>query len=280
MRIRFFIMMIFVVFVMICHENTVWAGDENVTVITKDQKFANVRVVAIIDDHIRIKAGYMKEEGLKLSREDVLKIIFPGGNEESKGIVLKGETNFNGTIKKMMDGKWFISIDGVKGELILENGQLLSVNFTESVPMDSLSKGDENWKYSKGINILEWIYENDAAIFGEGVGYLLDIEKVSLATNKIIISSYIQAGKKMSSSCDSPCIECTLTDENNNAYDIIRSKTKGIPELGGKKPLVINCPVPKNGIDKFVIRLRNCGDYCGTGDWFTLPAFNTGLLQK
>ncbi len=141
MKIRFFIMMIFAAFVVNCQVNTVWAGDENVTVITKDQKFANVRVVAVIDDHIRIKAGYMKEDGLKLSREDVLKIIFPGGNEESKGIVLKGETNFNGTIKKMMDGKWFISIDGVKGELILENGQLLSVNFTESVPMDSLSRG-------------------------------------------------------------------------------------------------------------------------------------------
>ncbi|MCP4350745.1 MAG: hypothetical protein GY795_35195 [Desulfobacterales bacterium] len=280
MKIRFFILMIFAAFVMICQGNTVLAGDENVTVITKDQKFANVRVVAIIDDLIRIKADYMKEEGLKLSREDVLKIIFPGGNEESKGIVLKGETNFNGTIKKMMDGKWFISIDGVKGELILEDGQLLSVNFTESVPMDSFSRGDENWKYSKGINILEWIYENDAAVFGKGVDYLLDIEKISLATNKITISSYIQAGKKISKHCNSFCVECTLTDENNNAYDIMKSEEKDIPELGGKKHLIIDCPVPKNGINKFVIRLRSCGANCGARNWFTLPAFNTGLLQK
>lgn len=279
------------------------------TVITTDQKFTKVRVVSISDDNVRIKAPYMREEGLALSYNQVLKIIFKGGKEDSKGIVLKSGLVLNGKVIEYLNGKWKLAIDGVNGELTLKDNQIASINFKDYALIVSKS-GDENWKYHTSINIIEWIYANSnkVAFKHDVVPYSLEIEKLSLASNKLMIDAYIYS-ENFSSPEKGIChVGCIISDDKRNTYDAIYIKTGHIPTKAGKKKVLVECPVPKKNAENVTVYLTTSDNlnwhsnedlsptadrgfypkgnipvsdahYCGQEKWEALPAFNMELLK-
>jgi len=261
------------------------------TVITTSQKFVNVKFASILDDRVRIKADYMKDEGLVLSRDEVISVIFPGGKEDAKGIVLRNGLSLNGTVKQFTNGEWYIDVDDLKGvssdsikkrygELLLGTEDILSVNFKEKALIIPKT-GDENWKYNTSINVLEWIYTNDKAVFGENVPYKLNIEKIAFSANKIFITSYVYSDNFSENRC---YINCTLDDDKRNQYKPLQINIGHIPTESGKKKLMIHCPAPKQNADEITILLQNHDNNsgwkrCGNQDWWTLPSFNMKLLK-
>ena len=252
------------------------AGNKHIaTVKTVDQQFKLVELVLINKDVVRIRADYMREGGLDLKREEVERIVFPGGRDDAKGIVLRNGLSLNGYIIEYSTNKWRIQVDGLQGDFTLLNTDVLSVNFRDKALIVPRT-GAENWKYNAAVNVLEWIYDNDQTVLGEKVPYKLDIQKLALTANKIHLEAFIYSETFSDNRCN---IECILRDEKRNTYDKKVTAIGHIPAKAGKRKLAINCPIPKGNAEIITIALRNTWGGCGDTGWHELAAFDMKVLK-
>lgn len=275
----------------------------NATVImTEEQRYIKVQLQSIENDNVRIKAPYMKDEGLALPRKQIQKIIFKGGKEDSRGIVFKNGVVLNGSVAEYINGTWKLTIEGLDGILELKDNQISSINFKE--PAFIITKnGDENWKYHASVNVLEWIYTNTSKlVFDQAtVPYSLEIEKLSLASNQLILHAYVYSEEFTTPKRGHCYVGCTLDDDKRNQYEPIFVKIGYIPNKAGKKKLLISCPNPKENVEHVIISLTTNDNVkainekrpfkpkgrisvsyhhqCGKEEWKALPAFSMELLR-
>jgi hypothetical protein len=142
---------------------------------------------------------------------------------------------------------------------------------------------DANWKFDRSVNVLEWIYtQDDSSVLGESVKYSLDVKKITLAQNKILVEAYVHSKGFFRSDCR---IICTLKDDIGSDYGGVSTNLGKITVKRLEKKVTIHCPAPGEYAEIITILLRNddhvdstYSKNCGYEGWATLPAFNMKLL--
>jgi hypothetical protein len=256
----------------------------DVTVISDQQPYRNVRVLAITDQNIRLGAAHYRAEGLTLDRNIIQKIVFKGGDEGATGIVLRNGLNFNGTIERFINGIFTVRIDGIEdSELTLKLGDILSINFREPAPRQTPGGSQGSWKYLTSKNIFEWIYADSETIALKNAKFNLNIEKIALASNQIVLTAKAWHNNFHSRHCG---IICTLEDDMGTPYPEITTPVGKI--LGSREKAQsfnIQGPAPAEDAQLITIKLKpygiekgiyQCGDI---KQWSVLPQFSLEMLK-
>lgn len=258
-------------------------------VLSSDQRFVNVGILVITNEIVTIKASYMKDEGLQLDRKKVSKIIFKGGSEDAKGILLKNGMNFSGEIKDFRDGTALIQVGGLDdSDLRLNASDILSINFADPNPTPlSRREGGSNpshWKYHTTKNILEWIYQDSDKNALKGAKFNLNIEKISLASNQIVLSAKAWEKEFDHKNC---AVVCTLEDDLKTNYPEITTRVHKLAASRDRaQELRIQGPSPDKDAKEVIIKLKpmcvrcsRASDCGNTKKWSVLPAFSLELLK-
>jgi hypothetical protein len=228
--------------------------------------------------------------------DQIAKIVFSGGDENAKGIVLANGITLNGKvefIKMKVDAasqneeyRWKIVVDGLPGSVLtLHDGLIRSINFREPALDSSGAAAGDNaiWKYKGAKAVLEWIYENSSEnALGANSKYNLAIDKITLAGNQVVLHTKVygdfEKGKY-------PCyVSCTLEDDIGNTYDTNDTEIGPIRKTrDSAKQLQIRCPSVASDATKVVIKIRNHdnwgGSRCGPEKWRLLPELNIDAFK-
>ena len=147
--------------------------------------------------------------------EYIAQIIFIGGRKDNKGIVLKSFA-FSGAFKTFKDGTWHFKLPF--GELFIQKPEeMLSINFVET-DTKVVTYSDERLS----INVLEWIYEHN--IFRKEGNWNLNIKKIMLAENMIILTVDISSADPKIINSGGCFVACNTTDNGGTVYNEISTK--------------------------------------------------------
>jgi hypothetical protein len=245
-----------------------------VSVTAVDDKYSKVRIVALTEETLRIKSPKLHPDGIPIKRSDLVNIVFPGGNPDAKGIVLKNGLVLNGQAI-FLNSQWTIDIDGLDGEMLLRSNEILSINFRQEALIVPQKIGGD-WQYNASFKVTEWIYSREGSALPAGVAYSFEIEKLVLAGNKLEVLGhlYSESGKK-----DSCSMECVLSDDKGHRYKPVQTKLGHIPKKAAGRKIPLDCPLPDVSAEVVIINLRNNHGGCGSVEWQDLPAFNLRLLK-
>jgi hypothetical protein len=135
---------------------------------------------------------------------------------------------------------------------------------------------DANWKFDRSMNVLEWIYTQDGSALSKSVKYSLDVKKITLAANKILVEAHFHSDKIHLDHCQ---VACTLEDDIGSKYETLYTQMGRIYTRRLNEIVSINCPAPSERAESITIHLANYYySDCGSKKWATLPAFNMKLL--
>ena len=256
----------------------------DVTVISDQQPFRNVRILSLTEQTIRLGAAHYRAEGLTLDRSTVQKIVFNGGDEGAKGIVLKNGLNFNGTVSRFINGIFTIHMDGIPGsQLSLRLGDVLSINFREPAMVPSSGGSQGSWKYLTSKNILEWTYANSETSVMEEAKFTLNIEKIAIASNQIVLTAKAFDKAFGYKHCG---IACTLEDDLRTEYKEVVTPVGTIANSKGRAvSFTFKGPSPSPDAQFITIKIRpvvikgdkwKCGNF---QKWSVLPQFSMDMLK-
>jgi len=137
---------------------------------------------------------------------------------------------------------------------------------------------DDNWKFDRSVNVLEWIYTQNGSVLPTSVNYSLDVKKITLAANKILVTANFHSNKIHYDYCQ---VACTLSDDIGSDYGTLYTKMGKIYTRRINQTVTINCPAPKEFAEIITIRMANNKSHynrCGSLEFVSLPAFNMKLL--
>jgi len=246
----------------------------NVSVTAVDDKYSKVKIVVLNEDNLRIESPKLREDGILIKRSDLIKLVFPGGNPDAKGIVLKNGLILNGHATFFND-QWEIDIDGLDGKMLLQNDEVLSINFKQEALIVPQKDGG-NWQYNASYKVTEWIYARKGSALPTGVKYAFDINNFVMAGNKLEISGHLYSESGTPDNCS---MDCVLSDDKGTLYKPVQTMLGHIPKKAANMQLSIDCPLPHVNADVVTISLRNTNGYCGSRNLQKLPAFNLKLLK-
>ncbi len=152
---RYFAVLL-VVFMPLCGLPSVALAQTNctdcvVSVTAVDDKYSKVRIVALTEETLRIKSPKLHPDGITIKRSDLVKIVFPEGNPDAKGVVLKNGLVLNGQAV-FLNNEWTIDIDGLDGEMLLRSDEILSINFRQEALIVPQKDGGD-WQYNASLKV-------------------------------------------------------------------------------------------------------------------------------